>query len=118
MHISLSQGKRLYLKRSLLADPLTKATGVMLLPGVGFDVVPSNCLAADLKARLPEATQLTLGLDFRQSRLSLGTAMKLVENQSRSGLVRRGGVLTPVPAAAKTRRIDCGHGPVSAMTIS
>lgn len=37
-------------------DAEAKAAGVMLLPGVGFDVVPSDCLAAHLKARLPLAT--------------------------------------------------------------
>ncbi|MBI3914130.1 MAG: saccharopine dehydrogenase NADP-binding domain-containing protein, partial [Chloroflexi bacterium] len=34
--------------------------GVMLMPGVGFDVVPSDCLAAHLKRRMPNAKQLTL----------------------------------------------------------
>jgi short subunit dehydrogenase-like uncharacterized protein len=34
-------------------DAEARARGVMLLPGVGFDVVPSNCLAA---RRLPDAT--------------------------------------------------------------
>ncbi len=41
-------------------DKLAKTTGVILLPGVGFDVVPSDCLAAHLKGRLPSATRLTL----------------------------------------------------------
>jgi short subunit dehydrogenase-like uncharacterized protein len=36
-------------------DAEAKARGVMLLPGVGFDVVPSDCLAAHLKRRLPDA---------------------------------------------------------------
>src|SRR5215213_518814 len=35
-----------------------KAAGIMLLPGAGFDVVPSDCLAAHLKQRLPSATSL------------------------------------------------------------
>jgi short subunit dehydrogenase-like uncharacterized protein len=37
-------------------DAEATARGVMLLPGVGFDVVPSDCLAAHLKRRLPDAT--------------------------------------------------------------
>jgi short subunit dehydrogenase-like uncharacterized protein len=36
-------------------DAEATARGVMLLPGVGFDVVPSDCLAAHLKHRLPDA---------------------------------------------------------------
>ena len=41
-------------------DAEAKAQGVMLLPGVGFDVVPTDCLAVHLKQRLPSATRLTL----------------------------------------------------------
>jgi short subunit dehydrogenase-like uncharacterized protein len=41
----------------------------------------------------------------------------MVENQHRGGLVRRGGVLTPVQAAWKTRAIDFGEGEVLATTI-
>ena len=36
----------------------------MLLPGVGFDVVPSDCLAAHLKRRLPDANDLKLYLSL------------------------------------------------------
>ena len=41
-------------------DAEAKQAGVMLLPGVGFDVVPSDCLAAHLKRRLPDATDLKI----------------------------------------------------------
>jgi short subunit dehydrogenase-like uncharacterized protein len=93
-----------------------RAAGVMLLPGVGFDVVPSDCLAAHLKRRLPAATRLALGFQSL-GRVSRGTATTMVENLHRGGLVRRHGRVTPVPAAWKTRRIDFGTGPVTAMTI-
>jgi short subunit dehydrogenase-like uncharacterized protein len=91
------------------------AAGVMLLPGVGFDVVASDCLAAHLKRRLPTATRLTLA--FRAGRPSRGTATTIVENLHRGGVVRRGGRLTPVPSAWKTRAIDFGRGPRMAITI-
>jgi short subunit dehydrogenase-like uncharacterized protein len=97
-------------------DAEAKSAGVLLLPGVGFDVVPSDCLAAHLHRRLPSATRLALaitGLD----RVSRGTATTILENIARGGLVRKGGVLTRVPAAWKTRTIDFGAGPVGAMTI-
>lgn len=97
-------------------DREAKAAGVMLLPGVGFDVVPSDCLAAHLKRRLPSANSLALG--FRAlGRVSRGTATTMIENVGRGGLVRRGGVLTRVPTAWKTRLIDFGTGPVKAITI-
>ncbi len=97
-------------------DAEARGAGVMLLPGAGFDVVPSDCLAAHLKRRLPSATRLALGF-LAQGRLSRGTATTMIENIHRGGLVRRNGVLTAVPAAWKTRAIDFGRGPVTAMTI-
>jgi short subunit dehydrogenase-like uncharacterized protein len=97
-------------------DAAARAAGVMLLPGVGFDVVPSDCLAAHLKRRLPAATRLALGFQAR-GRFSRGTATTMAENFHRGGVVRRGGVLRRVPACWRTRTIDFGRGPVVAMTI-
>lgn len=93
-----------------------QSAGVMLLPGVGFDVVPSDCLAAHLKRRLPSATALALAIQGL-GRISHGTATTMVENINRGGLVRRGGQLTSVPAAWKTREVDFGRGPIKATTI-
>src|SRR5439155_18184361 len=54
-------------------DGEAKKAGIMLMPGVGFDVVPSDCLAAHLKQRLPSASNLALGFQSL-SRMSRGTA--------------------------------------------
>lgn len=91
--------------------------GVMLLPGVGFDVVPSDCLAAHLKRRLPSATCLALAFSTYGSRPSRGTAKTMVENIHRAGLIRRDGVLTPMPIGWKRRHVDFGYGPIEVMTI-
>jgi short subunit dehydrogenase-like uncharacterized protein len=97
-------------------DAEAKGVGVTLLPGAGFDVVPSDCLAAHLKRRLPSATHLSLGFQSG-SRMSRGTALTVVESLQSGGLIRQDGVLTKVPAAWKTRVIDFGNGPVKAITI-
>jgi short subunit dehydrogenase-like uncharacterized protein len=97
-------------------DAQARAAGVTLLPGVGFDVVPSDCLAAHLKRRLPTATRLALAIRGT-GRVSRGTATTMVENIHRGGLVRRGGKFVPVPAAWRTRMIDFGRGPVKCTTI-
>lgn len=97
-------------------DAQARAAGVMLMPGVGFDVVPSDCLAAHLKRRLPTATHLSLGMKTA-GRFSRGTATTMLENLHRGGVVRRGGKLVRVPACWKTRVIDFGNGPRVAMTI-
>jgi short subunit dehydrogenase-like uncharacterized protein len=97
-------------------DTAARAAGVTLLPGVGFDVVPSDCLAAHLKSRLPGATHLALGFHSTGG-LSRGTATTALERLHEGGVVRRGGKLEPVPAAWKTRTIDFGRGPRPAITI-
>ncbi len=98
-------------------DEEARKAGILFLPGVGFDVVPSDCLAAHLAGRLPTATRLVLGFQGVGGRLSHGTATTMAENLHRGGLVRKDGKLTPVPAGWKKRRIDFGRGPVEAMTI-
>lgn len=94
-----------------------RAAGVVVLPGVGYDVVPTDCLATHLKRRLPTAVRLVLA--FRSAgRMTRGTALTALDGAADGGLVRKHGVLTRVPAAWKTRTIDFGDGdPVKAMTI-
>lgn len=97
-------------------DARASEAGVMLMPGVGFDVVPSDCLARHLKDRLPTATHLTLA--FRSvGRLSHGTKSTMLMNIGRGGAVRVSGKITPVPAGWKTRKIDLGEGEETTVTI-
>ncbi|HEY1078283.1 MAG TPA: saccharopine dehydrogenase NADP-binding domain-containing protein [Fontimonas sp.] len=96
--------------------PRAKAAGVVVCPGVGFDVIPTDCVAAALKAALPDATHLALGFDSR-SGFSPGTAKTSVEGLAQGGKVRRDGQLVTTPLAYKVRRIDFGAGEKLAMTI-
>lgn len=98
-------------------DQKAKDAGIMLMPGVGFDVVPSDCLALHLKERLPVATHLTLAF-YGQGRISHGTQATMTMNVGRGGAIRKDGKITPVPAAWKTREIDFGDGIIKrAVTI-
>jgi len=90
--------------------------GIVICPGVGFDVIPTDCVAAALKAALPDATHLSLGFDADSS-LSPGTAKTSVEGLAQGGKVRRDGRIVTVPLAYEVRRIDFGNGIKHAMTI-
>lgn len=92
------------------------AAGIVLLPGVGFDVVPTDCLAAHLARRLSGATWLTLGFETRGG-ISRGTALTTIERLGMPGAVRRNGRIVPVPMAWRIRHVDFGEGPRSAVTI-
>jgi len=83
--------------------------GVMLLPGVGFDVVPTDCLAAHLADRLPDAHSLELAFRAEHG-VSRGTAKTMVEHVDSGGAVRRDGRIEQVPLAHETRTVDFGWG--------
>jgi short subunit dehydrogenase-like uncharacterized protein len=94
-----------------------KAAGVMLLPGAGFDVVPSDCLAAHMKQRLPSATHLKLFIRSVGGGVSRGTARSGIENMQRGGRIRRDGKIVSVPPAWKVEQRDFGRGLVKAVSI-
>ncbi|MBK8304994.1 MAG: hypothetical protein IPK98_17015 [Chloracidobacterium sp.] len=83
----------------------------MVMPGVGFDVVLSDCLARHLKDRLSSATHLSLAF-YGMGRISHGTQATMTMNVGRGGAIRRDGKITGVPSAWKTREIDFGEGVV------
>ncbi len=89
-------------------DGEAKRAGVTLLPGVGFDVVPSDCLAAHLKRRLPDATRLTLYLSagFNASR---GTLKTMIEGVADGVRARRNGRLVTL-ARPNAGSCDFGRG--------
>jgi len=103
----------------LLAQSLNKeaaASGTVLCSGVGFDVIPTDCVAAKLKEALPDATELDLGFQGDAS-LSPGTAKTMVEAISQGMKVRKDGQLINVLPSHASRSIDFGKGPVQAGVI-
>ena len=98
-------------------DDDAKRAGVMLLPGAGFDVVPSDCLAAHVKHRLPSATNLKIFISSVGGGVSRGTARSAIENSHRGGRIRRDGKIVSVPSAWQVLTRDFGRGPTPAVSI-
>lgn len=90
-------------------DGAATEAGITLLPGVGFDVVPTDCLAAHLHDRLPDATHLTIAIAAGGS-LSAGTTKTALRGIGSGGAIREDGILRAVPAADRTRTVDFGWG--------
>ena len=97
-------------------DKKAKEAGIMVMPGVGFDVVPSDCLAKHLKDRLPSATDLTIAF-YGLGRISHGTQSTMTMNVGNGGAIRKDGKITSVPAAWKTQEIDFGEVQKLGVTI-
>jgi short subunit dehydrogenase-like uncharacterized protein len=97
-----------------------QAAGIVICPGVGFDVIPTDCIAAVLKAALPDATHLVLAFDAR-TRMSRGTARTMADSfrhGRRGGRVRRNGVIEEVPLAHRRRRVDFTGGSATTVAVN
>jgi short subunit dehydrogenase-like uncharacterized protein len=98
-------------------DEDAKHAGVMLLPGGGFDVVPSDCLSAYTAGKLQNATSLNLYIKSIGSGVSRGTARSGIENSHRQGRIRRDGKIQTVPGAWHVKRVDFGRGASRVVSI-
>jgi short subunit dehydrogenase-like uncharacterized protein len=97
-------------------DAEAKRRNVTLLPGVGFDVVPTDCLAAMLAERLPDAQELTLAFKGGAG-LSAGTQKTILEGLGEGGAIRKDGRIVRVPTLFDTREIPYPSGTRLSMTI-
>ncbi|HEX3593949.1 MAG TPA: saccharopine dehydrogenase NADP-binding domain-containing protein [Polyangiaceae bacterium] len=108
-------GEYLVLEAVLARDAEARANGVVAIPAVGFDVVPTDCMAASLAAALPGAVRLELAFGGEMAP-SPGTAKTTVENLHVGALVRQEGAIVALPAP-RTREIPFASGARFAMSI-
>ena len=92
------------------------AAGVVILPGVGFDVVPTDCLAARLSDQLRGASLLELAFAGGGG-FSRGTLKTMVLGSPQGGAIRKEGRITRVPAAWRTQMIPFRDRPRLGVTI-
>jgi short subunit dehydrogenase-like uncharacterized protein len=83
------------------------SSGIVLMPGVGFDIVPTDCLSAKLKEKLPDGTHLELAFQGN-SGISRGTALSMARRYHDGGMIRENGKLLKVPIAYEVRDINFG----------
>jgi len=77
---------------------------IALLPGAGFDVVPSDCLARFVADAVPEANELTIAF-ASLGRPSAGTAKASLEGILRGNFVRRDGLLEEIAWGEGVREV-------------
>ncbi|HEX7376459.1 MAG TPA: saccharopine dehydrogenase NADP-binding domain-containing protein [Pirellulales bacterium] len=97
-------------------DRRAREAGVGLLPAVGFDVAPSDCLAAMLADQLPAATHLRLAFTATGG-VSPGTAKTMLQVMPTGGRARIDGEIRRVPHDWKKRDITFPSGVKQAVTI-
>jgi short subunit dehydrogenase-like uncharacterized protein len=98
-------------------DDEARAAGVTLLPGVGFDVVPSDCLAAHVAARLESPTRLRIAIAGLGGGASRGTAKSAIGMLAKGLQIRSEGILATRPLGSLERHFDFGAGPARALAM-
>lgn len=92
------------------------AAGTMLLPGVGWDVVPTDCLAAHVMRRVKEPQRLRIALQVAGS-MSRGSAVSAGEIIGAGLMARVDGALVP-KSDASFAAFDFGDGAVECAPLS
>lgn len=90
--------------------------GVMLLPGVGWDVVPTDCLAMHVARRVQDPQALKVALQVAGS-MSRGSALSVSEIIGTGLLARVDGLLVATPDT-KPQHFDFGDGPALCAPLS
>lgn len=91
-------------------DAAAKQAGVMLMPGAGFDVIPTDCIALQLKQQMPDATHLQLAFISSNGQISHGTATTMATRIGEDAVVRINGKFEKRPLGFKGMWIDAnGH---------
>ena len=98
-------------------DAKAKEKNIMLMPGVGFDVVPTDCMALHLKNKLPDAIQLKLAFASIGGSVSHGTAMTIVSKLGQGGASRKNGAIVKEPIAKKGMWVNFGETKFFVMSI-
>ncbi|MEO7266244.1 MAG: saccharopine dehydrogenase NADP-binding domain-containing protein [Ferruginibacter sp.] len=98
-------------------DAAAKEKNIMLMPGAGFDVVPTDCLALHLKNKLPNATLLRLAFASLGGTISHGTAMTMLSKLGEGGATRIDGKIKRQTLGSKSLCVDFGIKKLFVMSI-
>lgn len=89
-------------------DDKAKSANVVLLPGVGFDVVPTDCLAKKLHQQFPEGDTLELAFMNLGGGISHGTLTTMLTNLGSGGAMRKNGKIIKKPLGFAGKTINFG----------
>ena len=98
-------------------DDVAKKQGIMLLPGVGFDVVPTDCLSLLLKDKMPDAKSLKIAFATPGGSISHGTAITMTSKLGDGGMIRQNGKIVGRPLGEKGMMVNFGSKEIFVMSI-
>ncbi|MFQ5629744.1 MAG: saccharopine dehydrogenase family protein [bacterium] len=99
-------------------DQQAKQQGIVLMSGVGFDVVPSDCLLKYLVEKIENPTHLELAFASPDGTTSPGTTKSMLEHLPRGIFARQAGSLARIDPKRQVRRIRFSDRERTVMPIS
>jgi short subunit dehydrogenase-like uncharacterized protein len=98
-------------------DEEAERVGVSIIPGVGFGVVATNCLARHVSELVGGANQIEVASRVTSAQSGPGAAATMRENLPYGGWIRQGGQLFPQEFFTGVTTIGFPDGPCEAMPV-
>ncbi|MEO6316463.1 MAG: saccharopine dehydrogenase NADP-binding domain-containing protein [Chitinophagaceae bacterium] len=99
-------------------DKAAKEKNIMVLPGAGFDVVPTDCLSRWLKDQLPDANKLEIAFAIIGSGLSRGTSITTLQKLGMPGARRVNGQIVPEPIGTRGMWVEFPYNKQQSFVMS
>jgi len=93
------------------------SSNIIAVPGIGFDVIPSDCLADILAKKMPAAVSLKLGFKVKQGQISRGTLITMLEHINHGNWIRSNAKLISEPIGKRSCKINFEGSPEPAIAI-
>jgi short subunit dehydrogenase-like uncharacterized protein len=114
----LDIGNELQVFRALYdLDHRARQAGVTIMPGVGFGVVATNCLARHVSDAVGGAATLQIATRAATAQQGPGVAATRQQNMPYGGWIRQAGHLEPCPLGSGTITITLPGGPCLVMPL-
>jgi short subunit dehydrogenase-like uncharacterized protein len=114
-------GEMAVFEQTFTLDAQARARGALMVSGVGFDIVPTDCLSAQVAAQMPDAVSLEIAFDALllagEIGFTAGTLKSMIAMLPQGSRVRRGGQLLPYDLGAGGKVMGFPDGPRHVMPI-
>lgn len=101
-----------------LFDQPAREQKIALIPGVGFDVIPTNCLAQYVADAIKDPVELEIAIATRAfGSPTAGTSQSMMELIAEGGVERRDGRLASLPLGQGVKRVQFPYGERDVMAI-
>ncbi len=118
VHYTDITGEITVFKNTFSHNLYAREKNIVLMSGIGFDVVPTDCLAKYVSKKIPDPIDLTLAFSAI-GKPSVGTLKSMIESIKEVGtMVRRNSVLKKIPLGQQSKTFMFPDGEKSCIPIS